>query len=101
MKKEFSVNLLLLLGLNLLVKPLYIFGIDVQVQNTIGPEQYGLFFSIFNYTLIFQILLEFGITNLVKRESRTKIFFQSDWIKINTSPLLYIPYNYCGLFYRI
>jgi len=49
MKKEFSVNLLLLLGLNLLVKPLYIFGIDVQVQNTIGPEQYGLFFSIFNY----------------------------------------------------
>lgn len=68
MKKEFSVNLLLLLGLNLLVKPLYIFGIDVQVQNTIGPEQYGLFFSIFNYTLIFQILLEFGITNLVKRD---------------------------------
>lgn len=73
MKKEFSVNLLLLLGLNLLVKPLYIFGIDVQVQNTIGPAQYGLFFSIFNFTLIFQILLEFGITNLVKRDiSETK-----------------------------
>ncbi len=73
MKKEFSVNLALLLGLNLLVKPLYIFGIDVQVQNTIGPAQYGLFFSIFNYTLIFQILVEFGITNLVKRDiSATK-----------------------------
>ena len=68
MKREFSFNLLILLGLNLIVKPLYIFGIDIQVQNTLGPEQYGLFFSIYNYTLLFQILLEFGITNLVKRD---------------------------------
>jgi len=68
MKLEFAVNILLLLLLNLLVKPLYIFGIDVQVQNSIGPEQYGLFFSIFNYTLLFQIVLEYGITNYIKRE---------------------------------
>ncbi len=68
MKRAFAINILLLLTLNLIVKPIYIFGIDVQIQNTIGPEQYGLFFSIFNYTLLFQVLLEFGITNFVKRE---------------------------------
>ena len=68
MKRAFVINILLLLALNLFVKPLYIFGIDVQIQNTIGPEQYGLFFSIFNYTLLFQFILEYGITNFVKRE---------------------------------
>lgn len=68
MKRLFLSNILILLVLNLLVKPLYIFGIDVQVQNSIGPEQYGLFFSIFNYTLLFQFVIEYGITNYVKRE---------------------------------
>ncbi|MCO6461163.1 MAG: polysaccharide biosynthesis protein [Saprospiraceae bacterium] len=68
MKKAFVINILLLLALNVLIKPVYIFGIDVQIQNTIGPKQYGLFFSIFNYTLLFQFILEYGITNFVKRE---------------------------------
>lgn len=67
MKREFSLNLFLLLGLNIIVKPLYIFGIDVKVQNEIGPEEYGIYFTLFNFTLLFNVFLEFGITNLVKR----------------------------------
>ena len=68
MRKKFSLNLLFLMGLNLLIKPLYIFGIDIKVQNTVGTAEYGLFFSIFSFTLIFQIILEWGLNNMVRRD---------------------------------
>lgn len=68
MKRAFTLNIILLVSLNLLIKPLYIFGIDMQVQNVIGPEKYGLYFSLFNFTLLFHILLEFGMSNLIKRD---------------------------------
>jgi len=42
MKREFSTNLILLVAINLVVKPLYIFGIDRTVQNEVGTEVYGL-----------------------------------------------------------
>ena len=49
--------------INLLVKPLAIFGIDATVQNRIGAEEYGLYFSLLNFTYFFNILLDLGITN--------------------------------------
>jgi len=55
------------LFLNLLVKPFWIFGIDRCVQNTVGSEEYGLYFSLFNFTLILNILLDMGITNYNNR----------------------------------
>ncbi len=63
MQRKFLGNLLLLVLLNLLVKPLAIFGIDAGVQNRIGAEEYGLYFSLFNFTYLFNIILDFGITN--------------------------------------
>lgn len=63
MRKKFLTNLALLLFLNLLVKPFWILGIDRGVQNAVGAEEYGLYFAIFNFTFIFNILLDFGITN--------------------------------------
>lgn len=63
MQRKFLGNLLLLVLLNLLVKPLAIFGIDAEVQNRIGAEEYGLYFSLFNFTYLFNIILDFGITN--------------------------------------
>ena len=68
MRKKFSVNLIFLLAVNLLIKPLYIFGVEVPVQNTVGAHDYGLYFSLFNFTMFFQILLELGLTNLVRRD---------------------------------
>jgi len=56
MKRAFASNLVLLLGINFLIKPLYIFGIDREVQNAVGPEQYGLFFALLNLTYLFQIV---------------------------------------------
>lgn len=62
MQRKFLRNLALLLVLNLLIKPFWIFGIDRTVQNTVGAEQYGFYFAVFNFSFLFYILLDFGIT---------------------------------------
>ena len=49
--------------LNLLIKPIALFGIDATVQNRVGPENYGLYFSLLNLSVLFNILLDFGINN--------------------------------------
>ena len=38
MKRKFVINLALVLFLNLLVKPFWIFGIDRTVQNVVGAD---------------------------------------------------------------
>jgi len=67
-KRKFAINLILLLALNLLIKPFWIFGIDRTVQNMVGAGEYGLFYSLFNFSLLLNILLDFGITNFNNRE---------------------------------
>ncbi|MGB4204311.1 MAG: oligosaccharide flippase family protein [Bacteroidales bacterium] len=67
MRRKFLTNLILLLFLNLLVKPFWIFGIDRVVQNAVGAEEYGFYFTILNFTFIFNILLDLGITNFNNR----------------------------------
>ena len=67
MKREFLLNIALLLVLNLLVKPFYIFGIDRTVQNQVGTEAYGLYFTFFNLALLLQIVHDFGIQNFNNR----------------------------------
>ncbi|WP_299578984.1 oligosaccharide flippase family protein [uncultured Sunxiuqinia sp.] len=67
MKRKFVTNLILLLFLNLLIKPFWIFGIDRTVQNMVGAESYGLYFSLLNFSLLLNILLDLGITNFNNR----------------------------------
>ncbi len=67
MKRKFVTNLILLLFLNLLIKPFYIFGIDRTVQNTVGDGNYGMYFALFNFSMILNILLDIGITNYNNR----------------------------------
>ncbi|MCK9398450.1 MAG: polysaccharide biosynthesis C-terminal domain-containing protein [Bacteroidales bacterium] len=67
MQKKFLTNLALLLFLNFLVKPFWIFGIDRTVQNTVGLVDYGFYFTIFNFAFLFNILLDAGITNFNNR----------------------------------
>ncbi|MBQ4376330.1 MAG: oligosaccharide flippase family protein [Bacteroidales bacterium] len=64
--KLFS-GLFWVLLLNLLVKPVWILGIEVGVQNAVGAEAYGLYFTLFNLAYIFNILLDLGITNFNTR----------------------------------
>jgi len=63
MQFKFLSNLILMVFLNLLVKPVAIFGIDAAVQNRVGVEEYGFYFALLNFTYIFNIILDFGITN--------------------------------------
>jgi len=63
MQKKFLSSLLLIIVLNLLIKPLAIFGIDASVQNQVGTSAYGLYFSLLNLSFLFNILLDVGINN--------------------------------------
>jgi O-antigen/teichoic acid export membrane protein len=63
MQKKFLSNLALIVLLNLLIKPLAIFGIDATVQNQVGTAAYGLYFSLINLSYLFNIVLDLGINN--------------------------------------
>ena len=67
MKRKFIESLGLVLFLNLLIKPFWIFGIDRTVQNVVGPEDYGVYFALFNFSLILNIILDLGLTNYNNR----------------------------------
>jgi len=67
LKRKFVTNLILLVSLNLLIKPFWVLGIDRTVQNMVGAEEYGLYFALFNFSMIFNILLDLGITNYNNR----------------------------------
>ena len=62
-KKYFISNIFIALLLNLLVKPVWIFLIDRKVQLTVGHDVYGSYGAFLALTLIFNIVLDFGITN--------------------------------------
>ena len=67
MQKTFLSNLILIVILNLLVKPFYILGIDAEVQNRVGSAIYGNYFALLNFSFLLNILLDFGITNFNNR----------------------------------
>jgi O-antigen/teichoic acid export membrane protein len=77
MQKVFFRNLAFLIALNVLIKPLWILGIDRTVQNTVGSSVYGIYFVLFNLSMLTQILLDVGISNynnryLAQNESELK-----------------------------
>lgn len=67
MQNRFVKNILFLLFLNLLVKPFWILGIDREVANIIGDASYGTYQALFNFSYLFYILLDLGITNFNSR----------------------------------
>ena len=67
MQKKLLSGLFWVLLANLLVKPFWILGVEVGVQNAVGNEMYGFYFSIFNLSYILNILLDLGITNFNTR----------------------------------
>ncbi len=67
MQKKFLQNLVFLVLLNILIKPFWLFGIDRAVQNAVGPEEYGLYFALFNFSFLLHIILDLGISNFNNR----------------------------------
>ncbi len=72
MRKSFVQNIFFLLLVNLIVKPVWIFAIDLKVQNTVGYGTYGQYVALLNFSMMFQILLDFGMQSY-----NTRIIAQS------------------------
>jgi O-antigen/teichoic acid export membrane protein len=70
MKKKFISNLILVLFLNLLIKPFYILGIDAEVLKITElnqPGSYGDYFSLLSLTFVLNIFLDLGVNNFNTR----------------------------------
>ncbi|MEM6966723.1 MAG: oligosaccharide flippase family protein, partial [Bacteroidota bacterium] len=67
MNREFFLNIIFLISINLLIKPFYVFGIDRTVQNVVGTERYGIYFTLLSLTYLFAIINDFGIQNFNNR----------------------------------
>ncbi len=66
-RKDFVFNAGVLIFLNLLIKPFWLLGIDIGIQNRVGAEAYGMYFAIFNFTFLLNMLLDMGVTNFNNR----------------------------------
>lgn len=86
-----------------MVKPFYVFGIDLIVQNRVGPESYGKYFAVFNLVLIFQILLDLGLENYTRKEiarqpSKLKpYFFNSLLLKCILGAIFFLVISIAGI----
>ena len=67
MNKKFLKNIIFLLFINLLIKPFWILGIDRAVQNQVGDSSYGLYLALSQFSYLFYIILDLGLTNFNNR----------------------------------
>lgn len=67
MKREFLINAVFLVLVNLLVKPFYVFGIERTIQDRVGAESYGLYATLFSFSYLFFILNDFGLQQFNNR----------------------------------
>lgn len=63
MRKTFVSNLLLSVGLNLLVKPVYLLVVEATIQDRVGAAEFGNYFALISFSFLFNILLDLGLTN--------------------------------------
>jgi O-antigen/teichoic acid export membrane protein len=57
-----------LIGLNLLIKPVWIFFIDREVQNRVGYEEYGNYFALLNLSFVLLFLADAGLTSMINMQ---------------------------------
>ena len=67
MKTALLRPVLFLIGLNVIIKPIWIVGIDRQVQLLEGPEVYGQYFALFQLSIMFHVLLDAGIQTFLSQ----------------------------------
>lgn len=94
MNKRFVANVSLLVFVNLLVKPFWIFGIDRTVQNTVGAAEYGTYFALFNFSFLLQTLLDFGINNYNSRA----VAQNRQWLDTHFGGILAVKLVLVGLY---
>jgi len=74
MLKKYLSDLAFMQLLNLLIKPVWILVIDRAVQNALPKSVYGNYFALFNFSIMFFIILDLGLngfsTTQVARDNR-------------------------------
>ena len=71
MKRKFVLNILFLIAVSIIVKAFWVIGIDRSVQNLAGEEEYGFYFSLFSFSVLFTLLLDLGIAGFNNRSVST------------------------------
>lgn len=67
MRRFFVKNILFVIAVNILVKPIWGFFIDRVVQIRLPAASYGTYQALLSLSIIFQTLLDFGISNYNSR----------------------------------
>lgn len=67
MRRFFVKNIIFVVAINILVKPVWVFFIDRVVQNRVPAGEYGTYQALLSLGIIFQIILDFGITSYNSR----------------------------------
>ncbi len=80
MRRKFLINIVFLLFVSIIVKAFWVLGIDRTVQNIAGEESYGLYFSLFSFSVLFTLVLDMGLSGFNNRAisadpSRVKLYF--------------------------
>ena len=96
MKREFTINIILLLFINILIKPAYIFGIETEVQNIVGTEAYGMYFAYFNFVFLFQFINDPGLQNY-----NAQLIAKNRESVSNAQVFLFDHFHHFSLYWRI
>jgi O-antigen/teichoic acid export membrane protein len=84
MSKEFLLNIVFLIAINFLVKPFYLFFIDAEVQLQVGQVEYGIFFTLFNFAFLFQVINDPGLQNYTS----SKMSADDDFVRTELPSIL-------------
>jgi O-antigen/teichoic acid export membrane protein len=67
MSKKFAGQVVILVLVNLIIKLIWIFGVERGVQIKVGFAEYGLYYSLFNFTFILSVITDPGLSNYLIR----------------------------------
>ncbi|CAG5085517.1 oligosaccharide flippase family protein [Parvicella tangerina] len=102
MQRKFLSNLILVLLLNVLVKPFYILGVDAEFLKRLeaaNPGEYGEYFSIVGLTFIFNIFLDLGLSNFNTREVARSEEHRSEYFSSILSIKFILIFAYLSLLF--
>lgn len=71
MSKKFASQVVVLVLVNLIIKLIWIFGVERGVQIEVGFAEYGLYYSLFNFTFILSAISDPGLSNYLIRSLST------------------------------
>ena len=89
MSKKFASSVIILVLVNVLVKFIWIFGVERGIQLQVGFENYGLYYSLFNFTAILSVIADGGLNNYVVNAvaQENQKHRETFWLKIILSAL--------------